>query len=251
MAARRRSFGSVRRLPSRRWQARYTGPDQNTHTAPLTFDTKGDAEAWLALRQSEILRDTWLPPGTPQSAPVTLGQYATTWLATRPLKPRTRAHYSDLLTRWILPTFGDSRMSAVTPATVRSWHAALTVGPTSKAHAYGLLRTIMATAVSDDLITANPCRIRGAGSTERVKTIRPATLAELETIVAELPARYQVMTLLAAWCGLRFGELAELRRRDVDLEHGVVHIRRAVVARKEIGVVIGKPKSAAGVRDVA
>ena len=37
------------------------------------------------------------------------------------------------------------------------------------------------------------------------------------------------MALLAAWCGLRFGELAELRRADIDLANGVVRVRRGVV----------------------
>jgi hypothetical protein len=55
---------------------------------------------------------------------------------------------------------------------------------------------------------ANPCRIRGAGNTKRVEQIRPATLAELTTIVESVPARYWLMVLLASWCALRFGELA-------------------------------------------
>ena len=38
------SFGSLRTLPSGRIQARYTGPDGLTHKAPITFDTKGDAQ---------------------------------------------------------------------------------------------------------------------------------------------------------------------------------------------------------------
>jgi integrase len=249
--ARRRSFGNVRRLPSRRWQARYTGPDKQTHTAPLTFDTKGDAEAWLSLRQSEILRDTWLPPGRAKSAPVTFADYANAWLGNRPdLKPRTRAHYWHLLDRYLIPAFGDVPVAAVSAPAVRSWFAAFTTGPTIRAHAYGLLRTILGTAVTDDVIPANPCRIRGGGQSKRVKRIRPATLDELDTITAALPDRYRPIVLLAAWCGLRYGELAELRRSDVDTKAGVLHVRRAVVSRKDIGTVVGTPKSDAGVRDV-
>ncbi len=65
-----------------------------------------------------------------------------------------------------------------------------------------------------------------------------------------MPERYQVMTLLAAWCGLRFGELTELRRSDIDLTNRVIRIRRGVV-RTDDGYVVGTPKSAAGIRDVA
>lgn len=59
-----------------------------------------------------------------------------------------------------------------------------------------------------------------------------------------------MMVLLAAWCGLRFGEITELRRHDVDLAEGVVKIRRAVV-RVDGMFVIGTPKSDAGTRDVS
>jgi integrase len=76
-----------------------------------------------------------------------------------------------------------------------------------------------------------------------------ATLAELETLVAAMPERYRAMAL-ASWCGLRFGELAELRRQDVNLTTGLLHIRRAVV-RAGGEVIVGTPKSDAGTRDVA
>ncbi len=66
----------------------------------------------------------------------------------------------------------------------------------------------------------NPCHIRGAGNFKRAHKIQPASLDELAAIVAAMPARYRVMVLLAAWCGLRFGELTELRRGDVDTKGG-------------------------------
>ena len=44
----KRGFGSIRKLPSGAFQARYTGPDGAVHKAAHTFQTKGDADAWLA-----------------------------------------------------------------------------------------------------------------------------------------------------------------------------------------------------------
>jgi len=248
----RSTFGSVRRLPSGRWQARYTGPDLARHTAPVTFDGRGDAETWLAVRRSEIVRGTWeLPQTDPYAQTVTLSRYADRWLADRPLKPRTRALYRALLDRRILPTFGSMPVRAITSVAVRRWHADQgTSTPTARAHAYALLRAIMATAVTDEIITANPCYVRGAGSSPRVRKIKPASLTELSTLVAAMPERHRVMTLLAAWCGLRLGELTELRRRDVDRTAGVLRVRRGVV-RVNGEVIVGTPKSAAGIRDVA
>jgi integrase len=120
-----------------------------------------------------------------------------------------------------------------------------------RAHAYSLLRTILETARKRDrLIEVNPCEIVGAGSTERKSKTRPATVAELATITTEMPERFQPMVLLATWCALRFGELAELRRKDVNVADGVVHVRRGAV-RVGGGWEIGPPKSEAGIRDVA
>jgi integrase len=53
-----------------------------------------------------------------------------------------------------------------------------------------------------------------------------------------------------AWCGLRFGELTELRRSDIDVKNGRIKIRRAVV-HVDGKAIVGTPKSDAGIRDVA
>jgi hypothetical protein len=62
MAAGKRRFGRVRRLPSKRWQARSPGPDGVDRPAPRTFATKRDAEIWLASTEVEIRSDRWLDP---------------------------------------------------------------------------------------------------------------------------------------------------------------------------------------------
>lgn len=244
----KRTFGEVSKLPSGRYRARYSAPDGQRHSAPHTFTTKGDADAWLTLRRSEVLRDEWTPPTATRT---TFGSFAETWLADRDLKPRTRAHYRKLLDNQILPTFDKATLKGITPALVRKWHAALPADhPTLRAHAYGLLRTILQTAVYDGEIPANPVHIRGAGNAKRVVKIEPASLDELEVLVGAMPDRYKAMTLLAAWCALRFGELTELRRKDVDTSQGVLHVRRAVT-RVDGEFIIGTPKSDAGTRDVA
>jgi integrase len=63
----------------------------------------------------------------------------------------------------------------------------------------------------------------------RSSSTEPATLYELAGIVEAMPQRYKGMTLLPAGCGLRFGELTELRGRDLDTKAGVIRVRRAVV----------------------
>lgn len=255
----KRTFGNVRRLPSGRLQARYTGPDGVTYTGrsaegrALTFDSVLYADAYLARVSADIQAGRWVSPSAPKAAgPPALRDYAVAWLAGRDLADRTRGDYTQVLRDHIYPPLGDTLLPQVTPAMVREWHARLrdSTGPTQRAHAYGLLRTILNTAVADDAIAANPCRVRGGGQVKRAKRIRPASLPELELIARSVPGRYQLMVLLAAWCALRFGELAELRRSDIDVRSGVVHVRRGVV-RIPGGRKVKGPKSEAGKRDVA
>jgi integrase len=251
----------------------YHGPDGHRYKADRTFLTEKDARGWLSLRQSEIIAKSWLPPKALEAQTrLTLNAYADTWLEQRDLKSRTYEHYRKLLDDHILPELGTRPIASITVDDVRDWHAKLgqRKTPTLRAHCYGLLRTVMSTAHADGKIPANPCAIRGAGSARRVHKIRPATLDEIATITHETPAQYQLMVLLAAWCALRFGELTELRRRDIIVvqpteeqlakaeasseeppeAYGVVRVERAVV-RTEEGFSVTTPKSDAGRRDVA
>lgn len=253
----RRGFGGVRKLPSGRLQAYYTGPDTARHVGPTTFDTRLDAEAWLMAERRLITDDRWHPPAVraalaQRNAPTLFGAYATGWLERRTLKPRTAEHYATLLRRFLLPAFADVPLPAITPAAVAAWHHQLgkRTGPTYQAHAYSLLRTVLRAAVDEDELPTNPCRVRGAGSTKRVVRIEPATLDQLAAIVDAMPARYRAMVLLSSWCGLRFGEVTELRRKDVDLPGRRLHVRRGVTWVNGRPVV-GTPKSDAGTRDVA
>ena len=253
---RRRGWGMNRKLPSGRWQASYIGPDGLRYTAPRTFSAEDDAVSWLAHERRRIDLGVWAPPsadqdGTPATAPLTLEAYAERWLTERTLKPRTRALYRDLLRLHIVPTLGDAELTAITPATVRSWHAGLgTKTPTRNAHAYGLLHAIMSTAVADEVIDTNPCRIRGASKTKRARTITLLTPAELEKLAVAMPDRLRCSVLLAAWCGLRWGETSELRRKDVSADRTVLHVHRAVVYRNG-QFIVSTPKTTAGRRDVA
>lgn len=233
MARHRRNFGEVSKLPSGRYRARYIAPGAGKVSAPSTFATKGEADRWLTLRRAELMSADWT---STVSGTRTFGDYAETWLIQRQLKPRTRAHYRSLLENQVLPTFARTPVRSISPIMVRGWYSGLSPDtPTLRAHAYGLLRAILHTAVYDGEISANPAHIRGAGTTPRAVTITPATLDELTTLVDAMPPRRQAMILLAAWCGLRFGEITELRRKDLDLNRGVVHIRRAVTRGQLLG----------------
>jgi len=130
--------------------------DGKRHLAPVTFDTKGDAGAWLDMMHAELLEHRWKPSPPPVPKPLTFKEYGRTWLAERELKPRTRSEYTRMLA--ILEDyFADAQLRAVTSADVKAWYATLDASKkTARAHLFSLLRTIFATAAADELVDANP-----------------------------------------------------------------------------------------------
>jgi len=232
----KRSFGAIRRLPSKRYQASYIGPDLARHVAPETFTAKVDAEGWIAAERRLVEWDEWISPEVRRAKALhddaqTLRTYAMTWLpervAVRGLKPKTVSEYRRYLDRLIYPTLGELRLRDITPATVRAWVGTLNAKtPRINEHAYALLKTIFATAVQDELLDRNPCRERMRKPVRHIG--EPASLDELALLAAALPERLRLMIELAAWCALRFGEVAELRGGDIDLKNGVIRVTRAV-----------------------
>jgi integrase len=272
MGRERRSFGSIRKLRSGRCQAEYTGPDLIRHRAPTTFTARIDAEGWLHEERKLIEANEWSPPKhraeksrAAQKTP-DFETYAKKWIARRrtdkgePLRASTRANYEATLAHHLVPTFGRMRLRDITKGAVRNWyeetHSLNPDSPRANSKAYGLLRAIMNSAVDDDLIEASPVHIRGAGYRPKRRRLEPATVEELSVIVENMPEQWKLMILLASWCALRYGEIAELRRKDIKLRHvdgrwvGVIQIRRGVVFLKG-EIRVEPPKSEAGIRDVA
>ncbi|WP_204080755.1 tyrosine-type recombinase/integrase [Mycobacterium riyadhense] len=249
MAGTRRQFGQLRQLPSGRWQAAYTGPDGKRHKAPRTYATDDDAIGWLNIERRKIELGTW--GAVERSDGITLRAYATSWIEQRHLRPRTRQHYESMLERLILPELGAAKIVTLTPAKIRTWHAELGADhPTRNAHAYALLHAICATAVQDEVLDANPCRIRAAMQTKRKRDVDVLTPAQVDKLAAKMPARLRASVVLAAWCGLRWGETSELRRKDVSGDCALLRVRRAATYRKG-EFIVGQPKTAAGIRDVS
>jgi integrase len=257
-----RGWGWIRRRASGRYQASYIGPDHVRHYAPTTFEQKIEAEEWLTAEwraienahsalPSTAVNDgsasgAWLSPAQRQAvmyeslkSAVTLADYAIEWIQQRPLKPRTRIHYTRILANHIAPELGSISISNLRPARVRSWYAtALVDKPTMRRHAYQLLHAICATAVDDELLRSNPCKIKGATAVKSRRDAVVPSVEELAIIADTIRPKLKAYLLISAWCGLRFGEATELRRKDIhytkDHDHGpdMIAVKRAVAHRR-------------------
>lgn len=246
-----RRFGNVRKLPSGRYQARYLGPDGSFRLGPVTYETSDEARLWLA--EQEVARSRG-GAVDPRKGKITLSTYAGDWLEVRiDLSDRTRELYGSLLRRHILPSLGHVEIADIDLDTIKKWRAKLHrdgVGSVTVAKAYRLLRTIMGSAVEDGRIAANPCRIKGAG-VEQTPEREIASVPEVYALADAIEPRFRALVLLAAFGGLRFGELAALTRRAVDLEAATVTVSAAAAELADGSRVIKSPKSRASRRTVS
>ncbi|ATN92163.1 integrase [Mycobacterium phage TipsytheTRex] len=251
MVQSRRSWGSLKTQRSGRVQASYVCPlDGQRYYAPQTYDNKMDAEAWLAAEKRLIDMEQWTPPEErlkkAAASAITVEEYTRKWIEERDLAEGTRELYKFHAGKRIYPILGETPVAEMTPALVRAWWAG--VGnkyPTARRHAYIVLRAVMNTAVEDKLLAENPCRIEQKAPNERdVEALSPE---ELDIVAAEVMEHYRVAVYILAWTSLRFGELIELRRKDIDDDGVTMKFR---VRRGYYRGIVGNTKTVRSKRPV-
>lgn len=214
-----------------------------------TFRTKREAEAWQSQQRADRSRNRWVDP---MAGRLLFRDYAEEWLANRPkLRPRTVELYRSELRCHLFPAFGDVALDRITKRDVRGWYGGLVASRSqvTAAKCYRLLAAILNTAVDDELIGRNVCRIKGAAVEHSPE--RPlVSIEDAFAIAGAIEPRYRALVLLAASCGLRLGELMGLTRADLDLLHRTVAVTKQ---RQELatGIETSAPKSAVGARRVA
>jgi integrase len=239
-----------------RYDVGYRGPDGRARRK--TFRRAKDAQAFKRRIETELHEGDWIDPN---AGKLSLRDYTVLWMSARPdLSPKTRDGYASLLRLHIVPALGDLPLNRISPAVVRSWRSDLfkkgeraaggrRFGPITVAKSYRLLHTIFETAVSDELVRRNPCKIEGAGKEEyEERTI--ATVPQVFALADEVKPERRLLILLAAFAGLRLGELLALRRRHVDVVHSRIHIREAETQLDDGTRLIKAPKSRAGFRTI-
>jgi integrase len=247
---RKRRFGSVRTLPSGAYQARYTGPDGLTRNGPAPFDTKRAAEQWLVETEAEILKGTWIDPDAGKEK---LDDYITRWIKERDLKPRTREEYERHVRLHIREQLGNLALNQITAQHIRTWRKGRLeagIGKPTVAKTYRILHAVYVTAVDDDLIRRNPCRIKGAGQ-DKADERPTATLDQVFAIAERIQPRYRLMILLAAFAQLRFGELIALRRACIKVDTMELRVEQATAEMQDGTQADGDPKSEAGKRPIS
>ncbi len=163
----------------------------------------------------------------PKRGQTRFGVWADQWLKGATLRPKTRTLYGYLLRRFIKPTFTDIALNDIDDSLTADWLAELRelpdISETTVAKAYRLFARIMGQAVESRYIVHTTWKVKGAGR-ERSPEMRFATPEQVSLLASKVPERYRALILVAAYGGLRWGELVNLRRRHVDLRRGTVQV---------------------------
>ncbi|OFP86537.1 site-specific integrase [Corynebacterium sp. HMSC059E07] len=287
--ARKARWGSIKKLPSGNYQASYPHPENSDLSmrikAPHTFGLKDEAEEWLAKERVLIAQDKWLHPDERAAVAAREAEeqareeaekakglipfkvYAEGWIRTRTnrdgqlLASRTREEYLRYLDDR-LAEFADKPLARITPKEVRTWYAEqISTGKkTSVGRQYDFMKSVFKSAVEDELIPSNPCKVTGGSKVSTEVKVKAPTDAELQIIIDEMPEDLKHVVLIAAAAGLRWGEIAPLTPGDVEVilspETGEVDAVRIHVTKAEVRLKGGQkevkaPKSKAGVRVVS
>ena len=237
-----------------RYRARYRGSDGRERSK--TFDRRADAERFLAEVEVDKARGLWIDPSAGQ---IKFEKWFDEWIAGVPLGASTLSLYSDLARNHLLPTFGDIPLNKITTTDVRRWLTHMwekkvpgrekKLDRNTVAKAYRLLSRVMSVAAADGLIGRSPCTIAGAG-TERTPEMKFASAEQIHALAAAVPDRFRALILVAGFGGLRWGELAGLRRARVDLLHGTVKVAEQLTEVNG-NLAFGPPKTDSSHRTVA
>ena len=223
----------------RRYMVRYRTPERK-QTKKRGFKTKRSAEAFASSLEVSILRGEFIDPTAARS---TVHELGGAWLGRQThLKPSTARAIESSWRLHVTPRWGSVPVAEIRRTAVQAWVSDLsaTYSATTVARAHGALASLLDDAVDDRRILTNPAR--GVNLPRKVR--REHTYLDHQQVAALAAAagRHESLVLVLAYCGLRWGEAAGLRVRDLDMLRQRLRINQNAV---EVGseIVVGTPKT--------
>lgn len=225
------SNGSFRKLPSGKWQVRYTDPD-GIQRSLGTYLTKQSGQEALRRVLSDIDKGVWELSRDSNRALIdgktlTLAEVAERYrkLGTRggnPLSPRTLAEYEGYIRR-DLARFANSPIRSIRAEQIDDWWIELGEKGTLslRQKVYSHLKSLTRFALRKGWIAKDPCDIPGGTQAPSVKNPIIPTRQEAEMIIELAPENLKALFLMASWGGFRKGELLELRRKDISFDEAL------------------------------
>jgi integrase len=234
-------MASITKRPDGRWRARYRDPAHKEHARH--FARKTDAQAWLDSVTTAINTGSHIDP---RAAKITLSDFATIWMQRQPqLAATTRSHYERILRVHVVPEFGPVRLSAITHSAVAAWVTRLSAerAAATVRHIHRVLHMVLESAIRDEILARNAAaNVKLPRS--RAPEKRYLTHEEV-AVLADAAGEDGLIIQVLAYCGLRFGELAALRVRHVDLLRRRLNVEESAT-EVDGHMVFSTPKSGHG-----
>jgi integrase len=225
------------------YMVRYRTP-QRTQTKKRGFPTKRAAREFAATVEVEKLTGKYVAPALGQ---ITVAELGAAWLASQAHhKASWSARLESVWRVHVEPKWGRRRIADIRPTEVQKWIAELKLSASSVTHAHTVLAGILDDAVVDRRLAVNPAR--GVKLPRKTPKARNYLTAPQASALAE-ESKHPAIVLLLATTGLRWGEMAALRVRDIDLGRGRIRVERSA-SKVNSKTVIGTTKTHAA-RSVA
>ncbi|MFG1861049.1 tyrosine-type recombinase/integrase [Microbispora bryophytorum] len=223
------SFKRLDRNGKPRYTACYQDLKGNILSAG-TFSNKKDADRAWQMAEAEVAKGRI---GDPKRGRQTFKSYVEgTWLPNHEMEATTRQTYTYAIGKHLLPEFGAMRMIDIMPEHVRAWIVAMKkkgASPVTIQKTKIVLSAIFTTALNDQVTFIHPCK----GVKSPPVVAKPRTIIspeQFETLYrALLDADTKLLVETDIETGLRWGELTELRVKDLDTGSRILTVSRAVV----------------------
>jgi integrase len=229
---------SISRRPGGQWRARYRDEAGREHARH--FSRRVDGQRWLDEVTASVVTGAYVHP---RAGRQTFSAYATAWSARQLWESTTAKNYALALRS---TTFRDVPLARIRPSHLEAWVHAMT----SSGLAPGTVRTrfanahaVFRAAVRDRLIASDPADgIRLPRTRRRDVAMALPTAEQVSAILASADPHFRAFVALAAFAGLRLGEIAGTQVGDVDFVGRVLAVRRQVQRAPGGGVEIRPPK---------
>jgi integrase len=228
-------MGFSRRRRGKDGRPRYTAyyRDLRGHEVSAgTFARKADADAAWQAAEVNVRAGLRHDPGRGRQ---TFQHYVeVVWLPNHRMELSTRADYTSAIYRHLMWFFGPMKMRDIGSGQVREWITALKArGVSPRRIEYcknSVLNAIFTTALDDGVVVVHPSHRVATDPVPR-KPRRIITAPQFDAVYAALPnSDAQLLVETAIETGLRWGELTELRVKDIDFATGLLTVSRAVIA---------------------
>lgn len=212
-----------------RYQAMYRDHRGNERSAG-TFNTEAKANKAWQLAEAKLALGRI---GDPKRGRQKFRRYVVEeWFPNHIIEASTRQNYHYLLHAYIIPEFGKMRLIDILPSHVREWVARLQdkgVGAPTIKQCKVILNAIFTTAFNDQITVLHAGKgVSTPAVAKKQKVI--VTVSQFDAIYAELDeALYQLLVETDIETGLRWGELVELRVKDLDQKTGDLTVKRVAV----------------------